>query len=72
HRLFDRGLIGIGDDLRVHVNAAAWKAASDFDRERLRELDGTPLRVPTSASLRPDPELIRRRNSLPGLNAGSA
>jgi putative restriction endonuclease len=62
HRLFDAGVITLGEDYRLRVRLDA--GASEFDLEALSKLAGHRVRVPRRRDHRPDPALIRQRGEL--------
>ena len=53
HRLFDRGYLTVGPDLKVAVSR---RIREEFENGRLYyAMDGTSLRVPNRSEFRPDP-----------------
>jgi putative restriction endonuclease len=67
HRLFDAGLLTITSDYRIHVVPPTQRLAP-FDERALAEIDGRTIYLPADPRISPDPQLIRRRNELLGLD----
>lgn len=60
HRLFDRGYVTVTPDLRFVVSA---RLATEFENGRAYyKRQGNQLRLPQTATDRPDPELLRWHN----------
>lgn len=58
HRAFDRGLVGIDENYKIHVGAILKN--SNQRASRLLELEGKTINLPADKDLRPDPEKLRQ------------
>jgi putative restriction endonuclease len=61
HRAFDRDLVGVAPDLRVHVHRRLLDDEDGPMLDLLKAFDGASIAVPTSKKLRPDPERLAVR-----------
>ncbi|MGI8692116.1 MAG: HNH endonuclease [Geodermatophilaceae bacterium] len=65
HAAYDRNILGVRPDLRVHVRA---DILNEIDgpmlRHGLQEMDGRTLSVPSARASRPDPESLDERYEL--------
>jgi putative restriction endonuclease len=66
HQLFDAGFITLASDYRIHVLPPAQRLGA-FDERAFSEISGKTMRLPADPRLHPNPNFIRRRNELLGL-----
>jgi putative restriction endonuclease len=69
HRLFDAGLLALGEDHRIHVRPTLLASLSGVDRAALADLEGKPMQMPRESRHWPDPAFIRKRNEILGVEA---
>jgi len=61
HRAFDRDLLGVTPELRVHVFHDRLEAPEEEPTRVLTRFHDEDLRVPDEEAVRPDPELVAHR-----------
>jgi putative restriction endonuclease len=67
HRLFDLGMLSVGDDYRIVFLNENGSALTEADHSFVAALHGKQISLPVDESLRPDINLLRRRNDRLGL-----